>query len=107
MTTLDLTRVAAALDAATNGLGMELSVDARARIFAAIETKTGVNASARSANAWANARNVIVSDRDGGVTLWQAVAARFGEWYARPSVVPGGYSIVSALEAVNQKEEAQ
>jgi len=106
-TALDLARIMRALDGATDALGMELSRDARQRLYAAMETTTGPRWLEERAERWIAARSIVVSDASGGVTLWQAVAARWGGAYRSPAMIPSPYTILVAIEAAaTQKEQA-
>ena len=90
---IDMERIAAALDGASNMLSTELKADNRARIFAAIETCTHED--------WAAARGSYVH---GSETLWQAVL-RVHNTCRNSGDTPGREQIITALETKPEPAE--
>ncbi|UOE45935.1 hypothetical protein [Agromyces larvae] len=99
--TYDLNKIAAALDGARGATGRPLSAEARALVFAVMDDTAGPDWATERMKRWEKARGLVVSPAHGGMTLWQAVVARWGTWYAEPTVCPGATAILEALEAVN------
>jgi len=87
LSTIDMQRIAAALDGNTNMLSIGLKADNRARIFKAIETCTHED--------WAAARGSCVH---GSETLWQAVIRVHGTC-RNGGDTPGRQEIIAALES--------
>lgn len=87
-TLLSVERIATALDNAHNGFGMELTTDARARIFAAIDEP--------SMTTWIAARAIIITHVViAGGTLWQAVCRHHA---MPPHGEPTSFMILNAME---------
>lgn len=89
-TTITLERMASALDR------HPLTTEQRARIFAALDNPG-------DPEKWQAVRHVALRPpaRSGAAafTLWRAVVAKHGSWYASPTCIPSTLSILEALEA--------